>query len=257
MQRAETPETEPVAHNPVLLYLKLTRGAWYGFLFALPILVGYEILEFVFKPPWLNGADAILRLFLAPFGSTERSTILLIVLLVCGFLCWQFDGARKRYQGGAFRPEFLLGMFTESFVYALFLGEVVSRMMYFLSGQWVLQMGGGGGGVLFNLTMALGAGIYEELLFRVLIMGGIILLLVNLCKVDKLLSWVIAVLVSSLIFSAFHYIGGAADVFTLESFLFRFLAGAVLASLYAARGFGIAVWTHALYDLLVMFHVRG
>ena len=55
--------------------------------------------------------------------------------------------------------------------------------------------------------------------------------------------------VSSLIFSAFHYVGALGDTFTVASFTFRAIAGVVFSVLYVTRGLGITAWTHALYDL--------
>ena len=58
-----------------------------------------------------------------------------------------------------------------------------------------------------------------------------------------------AVVLSALIFSGFHYIGPYGDAFTTPSFTFRAIAGLLLSGLYVTRGFGIAAWTHALYDV--------
>ena len=35
----------------------------------------------------------------------------------------------------------------------------------------------------------------------------------------------------------------------MPAFTFRAVAGLLLSGLYVARGFGIAAWTHALYDV--------
>jgi hypothetical protein len=59
----------------------------------------------------------------------------------------------------------------------------------------------------------------------------------------------VAVVVSALIFSAFHYVGPLGDRLELPSFTFRAIAGLLLSGLYVARGFGITAWTHALYDV--------
>ena len=64
------------------------------------------------------------------------------------------------------------------------------------------------------------------------------------------LGW--AAVASSLLFSAVHYVGPYADAWTPFSFAFRFLAGMVFAALYAVRSFAVAVYTHALYDVLVL-----
>jgi membrane protease YdiL (CAAX protease family) len=96
--------------------------------------------------------------------------------------------------------------------------------------------------------LSLGAGLYEELLFRVLLVSGLL-------AVGVRLGWkrpaavAVAVVGAALIFSAFHYVGPMGDAFTVPSFTFRAIAGLLLSGLYVARGFGIAAWSHALYDV--------
>ena len=60
-----------------------------------------------------------------------------------------------------------------------------------------------------------------------------------------------------LAFSAVHYIGPLGDAFELPSFFFRFLFGLALNGLFLIRGFGVAAWTHALYDVLVVSQIMG
>jgi len=66
------------------------------------------------------------------------------------------------------------------------------------------------------------------------------------------MSAVFAVILSSLVFSGIHYIGSLGDAFTLGSFMFRFFAGVILAVIFYLRGFAVAVYTHAIYDIIVM-----
>ena len=115
-----------------------------------------------------------------------------------------------------------------------------------------------GGGVNWGqkLAASLGAGLYEELVFRLLLTGGLI-------RLFRRLNWnegpavAGAVAGSSFLFSLFHYVGPTAEAFALGSFTFRFVAGGVLAVLYFARGFGIAAWTHALYDVFLLLAGRA
>jgi membrane protease YdiL (CAAX protease family) len=99
-----------------------------------------------------------------------------------------------------------------------------------------------------QLVLSLGAGIYEELLFRVLLVSGLLALGLRLGW-RRSRAVAAAVVVAALIFSAFHYIGPMGDDFAVPSFTFRAIAGLVLSGLYVTRGFGIAAWTHALYDV--------
>ena len=108
-------------------------------------------------------------------------------------------------------------------------------------------------GVPATIMVSLGAGLYEELLFRVVLVGAL------LWGSKKLLGWgpvasgMLATMGGALIFSAFHYIGPYGDPFTIQSFTFRAIAGLAFSGLYVLRGFGITAWTHALYDVFLLF----
>jgi membrane protease YdiL (CAAX protease family) len=99
--------------------------------------------------------------------------------------------------------------------------------------------------------LSLGAGLYEELLFRVVLVA-LIANALRLLGFARITSGVVAVVAGALLFSAFHYIGPLGDPFRLESFVFRALAGVAFSAMYLTRGFGITAWTHALYDVAVL-----
>ena len=95
-----------------------------------------------------------------------------------------------------------------------------------------------------------GAGVYEEVLFRLCLLPicyGLLRLLLLPAKAATIL----AVIAVSVVFSYAHFIGPAADPWTLFSFTFRVLAGLFFAVLFVLRGFGVAAGCHAVYDLLV------
>ena len=95
-----------------------------------------------------------------------------------------------------------------------------------------------------------GAGIYEEVLFRLALLPASIAVL---RQPVKLRAWAtpLAVLATSLLFSAAHHAGPSGEPFDLFRFCFRALAGGIFAGLFVLRGFGITAGSHALYDLLV------
>lgn len=115
-----------------------------------------------------------------------------------------------------------------------------------------LQIGGRTLGPIERLVMSAGAGFYEELVFRVALFGGIAWAFVSR-GVPKWRADLAAALVSSILFSLVHYIGALGDPFTLGSFVFRALSGLYLCALFRFRGFAVAVYAHALYDVAVMF----
>jgi membrane protease YdiL (CAAX protease family) len=236
-------------------YLVRSRSPWHSFLFVLPLLLCYHlgvlVTNFGQSGMVLNGADALLRAALRGLGLHGWFASAWLLALAAGLWIYSKDPNARRER---LQPRTFAAMFAESVLYALLLGKGVVTIVQTLF-PWIppgLQIGVplGLGQVL---TVSLGAGLYEELVFRVLLMGGLWWLLRRLGGVRDTAAVVIAALVSSALFALFHYIGPMGDVFRLSSFTFRFVAGLVLAFLYRTRGFGITAATHALYDLFVVF----
>ena len=115
-----------------------------------------------------------------------------------------------------------------------------------------LQIGGRSLGVLERVVMAAGAGFHEEIVFRVMVFGGLSWLL-TARQVPRVRADLAAGFVSAIVFSAAHYIGPLGDEFQLGSFVFRALCGLYLALVFRLRGFAVAVYAHALYDIAVFF----
>lgn len=113
-----------------------------------------------------------------------------------------------------------------------------------------LRLGPSGGSFLEGTVMSLGAGFYEELAFRVVLFGLGARLLTLVLSRHKLLVAIGWAVVTSAIFSAWHYVGG--ETFRMDSFVFRWVCGLCFVVIYWLRGFAPAVWTHALYDFWVL-----
>ena len=62
----------------------------------------------------------------------------------------------------------------------------------------------------------------------------------------------VCLVVSSLLFSAAHHLGPLGEPFDAYVFTYRAVCGLLLGIVYLSRGFGVAVWTHALYNALVI-----
>lgn len=110
-----------------------------------------------------------------------------------------------------------------------------------------------------ELALAAGAGLYEELLFRALLLGGGIL---GLFLIARLLGWsdgvrpalvALAIALSSLLFSWAHRLGDPSAL-EPEVFAFRALAGLVFSGLFLLRGLAVAAWAHAGYDALFLLN---
>lgn len=236
-----------------------SRAPRYSLTFALPLLVLYEALAALLSDGGngvRNGADVLLKSpFLALLGA--RGQLAFGALLVGTMLVLIVRDARR--ERGGLRGATFVAMFAESVVLAGVFGTVVGL----LTAQVVGAMTGGGIGLAAAsplegigwptaLMVSLGAGLYEELLFRVLLVSAL------LWGGKKLLGWgplasaVLAVVVGALVFSAFHYVGPYGDRLELGSFVFRAIAGVAFSTLYVVRGFGITAWTHALYDVMLL-----
>ena len=234
-------------------YYDLSRKHTYSLLFALPLLVLYEAGALLIADRaggMRNGADVLLRTLLAAGGL--HSTLALTAVLALGAAVLIARERRREkvpLSGGVFA-----GMLAESVLYALLFGAVIGGLTQWMLGGWRLAADGGALQrlpLLDGVVLSLGAGIYEELVFRVLLVGGLLYAFTR-SGVGKRSSRMYAALLAALLFSAFHYIGPYAYPLELTSFTFRFLAGLAFSVLFIARGFGIAAWTHALYDVFIV-----
>ena len=235
-------------------YFTLTRSHSYSLLFALPLLLLYEAGAFYLTESQgsnlRNGADVLLRVVLNVIG-LEGTAILAVAVAVFALALVIQERRRRRI---SLRAAPFLGMALESVCYALLLGIVVGSATQQLLEVLAMQNAGGTFASLSlteGLVLSLGAGLYEELVFRVLLVGGIFAVLRG-SGATQLQSGIVAVLAASVMFSGFHYIGPYGDPWALPSFLFRFLAGLAFSLLFLLRGFGITAWTHALYDIFLI-----
>ena len=242
-------------------YWRDTRAPRHSLLFALPLLILYELLAYSLTRTDLSrvrvGADVLVKSVFGALGG--RYGLLLLTALVAGLgivLGWRDCRAH-----GPVRPRLFGGMLLEAILYAALLGGVASGLTsLLLHGRLavLLQPGGSAGGFAglglpTQLMVSLGAGIYEELLFRVVLVSGLALLARAVLGLGNLGAGVVAAVLGALGFSLFHYIGPLGDHFTMGSFTFRAVAGLLFSTLYLLRGFGITAWSHSLYDVFVSF----
>ena len=227
----------------------------------LPILAIYEI-----GVAWLggpsadalrSGADSWMRRGLAAAGQTDRWLPPLAIILA--LLAWEAANPRGwRLSFGC-----LAGMALESFVLALALvglSRAVDLGFARLENRAILATPTPGRPAepppapaerpLVALVGFLGAGVYEEALFRLALLPALFGA-ARLLLMPRALALALAMTGSALAFSLAHHAGAPGEAFTWYAFIFRWAAGVVFAWVFVARGFGIAVGTHATYDLLV------
>jgi hypothetical protein len=239
-------------------YWQASRAPRYSLLFALPLLITYQILALVVPhgPDGVevrNGADVMLQaVFVWLAGAWGPRIFMLCLIGIGGWLIAKDIRARP----GRLSPAILGGMVLESLLLSLVFGIVVGALTVLVLGgpPPPLALGAAQTGLSRPtlVMLSIGAGLYEELLFRVVLVGLLA------WGAHKLLGWrplvagAAATVLGALIFSAFHYIGPYGDRWDVYSFVFRTIAGLFFSALYLSRGFGITAWTHALYDVLLL-----
>ena len=253
------PETISLPAPRLNSYWRVSRAPRYSLLFALPLFVLYEALAWIIggNAPGAvrNGADVILKqLFVALAGS--RGSLALGAVMI-SVTIWLVARDVRRHGADLKLPVFV-GMFAESMVMALLVGLVAGTITTRLLGAVdTLSIGLSISQVETlslptRIMLSLGAGLYEELLFRVLLVGSLAWAAKTVFGMKAWPAGVLAAVIGAIVFSAFHYIGAFGDAFELRSFVFRAIAGLFFSVLFLLRGFGIAAWAHALYDIAVM-----
>jgi len=206
--------------------------------------VGYH-LGVIFLP-MRNAADVVTRELVALAGHDMAAyggltlAIGLVYVLILGLAG---RGHALRWQRFA-----LIG--AEGIAYAVAMRVVASYVV----GR--VFLGPTPQGTYAGLVMSLGAGFYEELVFRVLLFGVGLKVFALFYPANtatrRIFVPVLWALATAALFSGWHYIGPLGDAFDAQSFLFRWVCGTAFVAIYALRGFAPVVWTHAVYDIWVM-----
>jgi len=239
-------------------YWQSSRAPRYSVLFALPLLIVYQILTLVVSagPGGVdvrNGADVLLQSAFVWLAGAWGPRIFMFCLIGVGAWLIAKD---IRSHPGKLSPAVLGGMFVEAVLLSIVFGVVVSGLTVALLGAPPPPEAIGLGQVRLGrgtmLMLSIGAGLYEELLFRVVLVGAFAWAGRKLLGWRPLVAGIFATILGALIFSAFHYIGPFGDRLDVFSFVFRTIAGLFFSALYLTRGFGITAWTHALYDVLLL-----
>lgn len=232
-------------------YLLRTRGRAFNILVVTAALAIYEVGLLITGLPQRNAADAILKRSLAAIheraGLVFQIVVLALFLLALG-LHHRRGRSLSRY----------LGLFL---VECLFWAVILAPAIFFIGDPRLARPDAA------RALLDLGAGVYEEILFRYLLIRGLAFLL----GIDFFHAFadesghrlwpafqasgrvLIVVLISALAFSLYHHVGPGGEPWIPSMLVFRFLAGLLFAGLFFLRGLGVCVYAHAFYDLLVHF----
>lgn len=223
-------------------YFKESESAWQSLVFLLPWIVVYEVgtWYFTFDPTTRTEqrivAFSMLRDALAGLGATARwvAPASVISILLGMAIC--------RREKLKLLPGTQALMLVESILMALpvlLLGILVARMPGLANPEPIGE----------GLILSIGAGVYEELIFRLLTFTALHFFLSDFLNVPSRVAVPIIVGVSAVGFSLYHYWGP--EQFAPQTFVFRTLAGVFFGCVLLCRGFGITAGCHATYDVLV------
>ena len=227
-------------------YFVRSRQPLHALMLLAPLILAYEIGAFYYANEAIGqrlAARVWVQRFFEMFGAAGGYLPGLAVIVV--LLALHFT-QRHRWR---FQPLLYVGMAIESMALAvplLLFSRLTGPHAAVLaaaapgaaepSGSWQAWM-----------IFSLGAGIYEELVFRLFLIASIHLVLVDLLRVNHRTGAAAAVLISALLFALSHF--HRDNPFTVAAFAFYFIAGFYFALIYLLRGFGIVVATHAFYDI--------
>jgi hypothetical protein len=227
-----------------LPYRRRTQRPLNSLLLLLPMLLAFHLGNLWWRTDLLAWQD--IHHVLAFVGVTATwlpAIVVVIVLLVQHMLRrdpWQLQGFT------------LLGMVAESGI-----GIVPLVAMSALTDKiWAQATGSLTGSVAQQIVSGVGAAVYEEFVFRMIFIGLVLLLFVDLLELDKHVIGTAAIMVSAAVFSLYHFDRQqlSAALFPWKDFIFRALAGVYLGGVFLTRGLGVASGVHALYNIYVTLH---
>jgi hypothetical protein len=224
-------------------------------LLVFPLFIIYQI-GVLSIPSTYNGADLLTSQMLRLLHGNGTTYLLINSVLAVAFLILVLVLRRKN----TFDPRLFLPVLLESAIYALTMGSLICFVMIdFLHIDPKLLIGCSTtpeqASPVAKIVLSLGAGVHEELVFRLIMVGGGVWLLTRGLGLRRWLAVGLAMIISSVLFSAAHHVIGG-EPFRVGAFTSRLLCGLVFATLFQTRGFAVAVYTHALYDIYVLI-VRG
>lgn len=237
--------------------------------FLLPLIGAYELGSFLYLHDVQGrqmsvSAQKLFVDFFHAFGLAGAS--LPSVTLITVFLAWHVM-VKDRWHVD---PNTLGGMLLESIAWTLPLLVLSATVVHAQRAMGMMEAGntglqesggigaaggmGGTGGAgtigdlpaMARLTISVGAGLYEEMLFRLVGLALMHFVLVDLIGVTPRWGYAIAIFICALAFALYHQGQGTTLL------IFRTLAGVYLGTVYVMRGFGIVVGTHALFDVLAL-----
>ncbi len=247
-------------------YLRDSRRPLPILVFLLPLVIVYELgLAWVLRSSdgvLTNKAHETFLRFFEVFGINVAGglylggALIIVVLLVWHLLTresWKIDLATP----GVMAVESLL-LSIPLLVFAAVVGRGEAAAAMAMAPQTPLPTDLGEYSLSSRLALSIGAGLYEELLFRMLLIAVIHTILVDVGKMKPAGGAGLALIVSAIAFTLYHHPQLKTETGGIDfgHVLFFFGAGLYFGGLFLGRGFGIVVGVHAIYDVIVLSMIR-
>ncbi len=252
----------PRLGNPRTNYWTLSTRPLHILCFLLPLVLIYEVgsaVHFAGQAPTEHETVLAYRMIYDTFALFGVGGLYLPgVLVVVVLLMWHFF-TRDTWQVHA---GVLGGMFVESVLWTLpllVIGQIANRLVTgdtTVPAAAALLLGVESQPWTARAVLAIGAGVYEELIFRMVLIAAAHLLIVDLLGTRELPGRAIAILAAAVAFALYHDVRTPEGAVDTWAFSFYLGAGVFFGAIYVWRGFGIVVATHALYDLAVLVLLR-
>ena len=248
-----TPAQEPTPDPNGIVPRRGLAHPLESLVFVLPLILFYQLGALYFAPSLpAQTADRVvafqlLRVFFDLFGTTGQwMPGLAVVAILLG-------AQLASRQAWKIRLQAVLLMYAESVAWALPL-LLLSRTLRLVGDD--VAAGSPGQGLWPELVLCVGAGVYEELVFRLILICLVVMVGHDLLGRSAGWTLALAVVLSSVLFAAHHHAPLGSELFDGARFFFRFLAGVYLGLLFARRGYGPAAGAHVAYNLIVVALAR-
>lgn len=226
-------------------YTELSKRPLYILAFLLPMIVYYEIALYIAnKNIQIKAHDALIRFF-ERFDMPPTQGLFLGGVAIVTILAIKHIMSKDRW---AVEPKVIVGMTVESILLTfplLAFGSLLTIVAVATSPSVI-----SGFGLSERIAVSLGAGIYEEFIFRWLLITGVHTLVCNVFKQSNVAGLSAGIIISAVTFAMYHDFPDFGTL-SLGALLFFGFAGIYLSLIYVNRGFGVAAGTHAAYDLVV------
>jgi hypothetical protein len=242
-------------------YKEVSRTFTYGIYATLPLFIIYQVVTYFIgvvlvkdgqKYRMVSDSDYFLKEIWTFLGIPQTATPLLLIISMMAMLYYE------RRKLGFIQPQisFFFRTLGESVYFGFILKYATALLaasaIFFLFGTFPPIISPSVPASLPEILQKTGFGFYEEILYRVILLSGL-LAFFRVLHIPGMIARIVAVTAVSMIFSGVHFFGPFAYHYDLESFLYLGYLGMFFSAIYLWRGFATVAWSHALFDIFLSF----